>query len=111
MLGQAMNENHIQRSLGRIEAQNSQILEEQKRYRQENKEVKRQLESVKHRQEAAEKERASMAAQLETVKKNTDEFNKWKERGVGALMLISTMAALVGGSLAASWQKILDVFK
>jgi len=30
---------------------------------------------------------------------------------VGALMLISGIAALVGGSLAASWQKILDVFR
>jgi len=103
--------NDIQRSLGRIEAQNGQILEEQKRYRQENKEIKRQLQAVEHKQETAEKERAAMALQLEEVKKNTDDFNKWKERGVGALMLISGIAALVGGSLAASWHKILDVLR
>jgi len=52
-----------------------------------------------------------MAERLKEVEKNTADFNRWKERGVGALMLISAIAALIGGTLATSWQKILDIFK
>jgi len=94
----------IQRTLGRIEARLDQVLEEQKRNRPE-------LESIKHEQARAAKERQEQAERMKTVEKNTADFNKWKERGVGALMLISGIAALVGGSLAASWQKILDIFR
>jgi len=52
-----------------------------------------------------------MAERIGVVEKNTADFNKWKERGVGALMLISAAAALIGGAFAASWQKILEVFR
>jgi len=98
------NERNIERTLGRIEAQLALLLEEQKRERQE-------LEAIKREQAFARKQREEQAKRLEAVEKNTADFNKWKERGVGALMLISIAAALIGGGLAASWHKILDVFR
>jgi len=98
------NERNIERTLGRIEAQLALLLEEQKRERQE-------LEEIKREQSLARKQREEQAARLSKVEENTADFNKWKERGIGAIMLISGLAALVGGSLVASWQKILDIFK
>jgi len=94
----------IQRTLGRIE-------EEQKRTRKENKEISQQMGTVHHKQDTAEKERAAMAEQLAVVEKNTADFNKWKERAIGAVMLVSMIAALVGGGLAASWHKIVDLVR
>jgi len=101
----------IERALGRIEGKQDQILEEQKKASLERKEIFRQMEVIKRRQELAEKERARMAERLKEVEKNTADFNKWKERAIGAVMLISTAAALIGGTLATSWHKILDVFR
>jgi len=106
-----MSERDISRILGRIEATTALILEEQKRDRLEFKEIRQSHEEIKRRQEAAEKERSIMSERLKEVEKNTADFNKWKERGVGAIMLISIAAALVGGSLAATWHKILEVFR
>jgi len=69
------------------------------------------LQAVERKQEAAEKERAAMTAQLKIVEQNTTAFNKWKERAVGAVMLISGIAVLVGGGLAASWHKIVELLR
>jgi len=101
----------IQRSLGRIEGKQDQILEEQKKASQERKEIFQQMEAIKRKQEMAEKERAAMSERLKTVESNTTDFNKWKERAIGAVMLISLMAALVGGGLAVSWHKIVDLLR
>jgi len=106
-----MSNVNIERSLGRIEGKQDQILEEQKKASQERKEIFRQMETIKRKQDMAEKERANMAERLKEVEKNTADFNKWKERAIGAVMLISTAAALVGGGLAASWHKILEMFR
>jgi len=103
--------NNIERSLGRIEGKQDQILEEQKKASLERKEIFQQMEDIKRKQELAEKERASMAERLKTVEQNTTDFNKWKERAIGAVMLISTAAALIGGTLASSWQKIVDLLR
>jgi len=106
-----MTKESIERSLGRIEGIQLQILEEQKKASLERKEIFRQQEAIRREQELARKQREEQAERLKEVEKNTADFNKWKERGIGAIMLISAAAAIVGGSLAASWQKILDVFK
>jgi len=99
-----MNSNDIQRSLGRLEAKVDTLLSERK-------DEKKQLAIIERKQDTAEKDRTAMAERLKEVEKNTADFNRWKERGVGALMLISAIAALIGGTLATSWQKILDIFK
>jgi len=99
-----MNEKSIERAIGQIEGKVDQVLEQQKKSSQD-------LELVKLEQGRVSRQREEQAERLKEVEKNTTDFNKWKERGVGALMLISGIAALVGSGLAASWQKILEVFR
>jgi len=99
-----MNEKSLERAVGRLESKVDLVLEAQQRERQE-------LEEIKREQALARKQREEQAARLTKVEANTADFNKWKERGIGAIMLISGFAALVGGSLAASWQKILEIFR
>jgi len=106
-----MNNSNIERSLGRIEGKQDQILDEQKRASQERKDIFRQMEVIKNRQEMAEKERTAMVERLETVERNTAEFNKWRERAIGAIMLISLVATAIGGTFATSWQKIIEMFR
>ena len=48
---------------------------------------------------------------IESVEKPVAEFNRWRERAIGALMLVSLVAALIGGAIAAYWHKIIDAFK
>jgi len=96
--------NDIQRAVGRLEGKVDQVLEQQKKTGQD-------MELVKLEQKRASRQREEQAERLKEVEKNTADFNKWKERGVGALMLISGIAALVGGTLATSWHKILDVLR
>jgi len=52
----------------------------------ERKDEKKQLAIIERKQDTAEKDRTAMAERLKEVEKNTADFNRWKERGVGALM-------------------------
>jgi hypothetical protein len=38
------------------------------------------------------------------------DFNKWRERGMGAMMLIGLVASAVAGLLGAFWTKIIGYF-
>jgi hypothetical protein len=46
-------------------------------------------------------------AKLEPI---ADDFSRWRERGIGALMLISFFAAILGAAISAIWQKIVGLF-
>jgi hypothetical protein len=48
----------------------------------------------------------SIDDRLEKVEEPVAEFSKWRERGVGAVMLISFVAASVGGLFVAFGKKI-----
>jgi chromosome segregation ATPase len=55
---------------------------------------------------AADAKIVSVDDRLESVEGPVAEFNKWRERGVGAVMLISFVAASVGGLLVTFGKKI-----
>ncbi len=46
------------------------------------------------------------ATRLEKVEEPVAEFSRWRERGVGAIMLISFVAASIGGLLVAFGKKV-----
>lgn len=43
---------------------------------------------------------------LEKIEPVAAEFSRWRERGIGALMLISFISAILGAVLTAAWRKI-----
>jgi len=45
------------------------------------------------------------------VEKPVVELNKWRERAIGAAMLISLSTALIGKAVASYWQTISALFR
>jgi len=91
------NNNRILDNQNKADISRKQLHESMEALRAEIADYKRRLESAEKR--------------LDAIEKPVAELKKWRERVVGAVMLISGFAALVGGGLAASWHKILEVFR
>jgi len=102
---------NIERALGRVEAKVDTLLAENEHDKARRKDQYQRLAAIENKQNVAEKERAQISERLKTVEQNTADFNKWRERATGAVMLISALVALIGGGLATSWHKIIDVFR
>lgn len=66
---------------------------------------------IEHSQDDLGKRIDGVLKRIESVEKPVAEFNRWRERAIGALMLVSLVAALIGGAIAAYWHKIIDAFK
>jgi len=48
---------------------------------------------------------------MDAVEQPVAELKKWRERSIGSFITISGLAALIGGTLASSWQKIWEVVR
>lgn len=103
-------EANLERSLGRVEGKLDLILSAQaeesktrRKHFERTSEVERALETL-----AA--DTARIEARLAAVEAPVAEFSKWRERAVGALMLISFMSAATGAALAAMWHQALEWF-
>jgi len=116
-----MTENH-DRAIGRVEGKidlmikdNCRIIDNQNRADIGRKQLYEAIESLRAemRTEIADyKRRLGLAEKrLDALEKPVAELNRWRERAVGAIMLVSISAATIGGALAVSWQKIMDVFR
>ena len=66
---------------------------------------------IEHSQDDLGRRIDDVRKRIESVEKPVAEFNRWRERAIGALMLVSLVAALIGGAIAAYWHKIIDAFK
>jgi hypothetical protein len=64
------------------------------------------MEELGRKIEATDRKVESIDDRLEKVEEPVAEFSKWRERGVGAIMLISFVAASVGGLLVTFGKKI-----
>jgi len=106
-----MNEKSIERAIGQIEGTSKLILENQTRAEASRKQLYEEFKALRteianygHRIEALEK-------RMDALEQPVAEIKKWRERSIGGIISLSALAALVGGSLAASWHKILDIFR
>jgi len=66
---------------------------------------------IEHSQDDLGRRIDDVRKRIESVEKPVAEFNRWRERAIGALMLVSLVAALIGGAIAAYWHKIIDAFR
>jgi hypothetical protein len=90
-----MSEQSTDRSLGRLEGQMSAILSSQAK-------IIEQLDALSK----TPAEIANMQKRLEKIEPIAEDFGRWRERGVGAIMLLSFIAATFGAVLTAAWHKI-----
>jgi len=102
---------NIDRAIGSIEGTLKLLLDNQSRAEVSRKQLYEEFKALRteitnsgHRIETLEK-------RMDAVEKPVAELNKWRERSIGSLLSLSALAALIGGTLATSWQKILDVMR
>lgn len=105
-----MTDNH-DRAIGRIEGKLDQLIEEQRRAMQKRSEMYKQLESLRKNQDEMTRQIKDVDRRLGYVEEPVTEFNRWRERAIGAAMLISLTAAMIGGTVAAYWAKLVAMFR
>jgi len=106
-----MSDVNIERALGRMEETLKQVLENQTRADTGRKQLYESVEAL--RAEIADYKRRieGLERRIDAVERPVAELSKWRERSIGSIITISGMAALIGGGLATSWHKIIDIFK
>lgn len=94
------------RAIGRIEGKLDLIIADQEKARQDRRQQYERLEKLERLTEATDRKADSIDKRLEKVEEPVAEFSRWRERGVGAIMLISFAAASFGGLLATFGKKL-----
>ena len=95
-----------ERAIGRIEGKLDLILAEQEKAATARKAQYEKLDALDRKVDATETKVESIDKRLEKVEEPVAEFSRWRERGVGAIMLVSFAAASVGGLLATFGKKV-----
>ncbi|TPF76749.1 hypothetical protein FHY56_04465 [Brucella gallinifaecis] len=101
-----MTEAGQDRAIGRVEGKLDQIIKDMDRARDDRKQQYERQEKTERILEKMERKIDSLDSRLENVEEPVADFNRWRERGVGAVMLISFAAASFGGLLATFGKKI-----
>jgi len=105
-----MTENY-ERIVGRIEGKLDHLMEGQNQMARKWEELSANFISLLRRQDAQKHQLALLKQRLDGVARPVDEFGRWRERAIGALMLLSLGGALIGGGLVAFWQKMVTLLR
>lgn len=99
-------DSNVERSIGRIEGKLDIILAEQEKASEVRKVQYEKLDQLDRKVEVTESKVRSIDKRLEKVEGPVAEFSQWRERGIGALMLVSFVAASFGGLFVTYIKKI-----
>lgn len=94
------------RAIGRIEGKIDRIIAEQDRATEARKAQYEKLDVLDRKVDAAHTQVATIDGRLKKVEEPVAEFARWRERAIGAIMLVSFVAATIGGLLVAFGKKI-----
>jgi len=95
-----------ERAIGRLEGKIDLMLAEQAAAAQSRKQTYEKLETLGRKIDATDAKVEAIDTRLEKVEEPVAEFSRWRERGVGAIMLISFVAASIGGLLVTFGKKV-----
>jgi len=95
------------RAIGRIEGKLDLLIEENVQAAKKKEELHQKIDSIQRRQDRLDHKFLAIDERLEHIEKPLADLNRWRERAIGAVMLISFLAASIGGTAAVFWQKIL----
>lgn len=98
------------RAIGRIEGKVDLIIAEQERAALARKVQYEKLDALDRKVDKTDNKVASIDNRLQTVEAPVAEFNRWRERAIGAIMLISFVSAFSCALIVALWKKIWTVF-
>ncbi|UXM94630.1 hypothetical protein N5853_11050 [Bartonella sp. HY329] len=105
-----MTESH-DRAIGLIEGKLDRPIEDMERATEKRALQYERIDRIERKQDHTERTAKEILHRLEKVEKPVSDFNRWRERAIGALMLVSLISAFVGGTLASYWGKIISIFK
>lgn len=95
-----------ERSIGRIEGKIDMILAAQEKADVARKAQYEKLDALDRKVDTTEAKVDGIDKRLEKVEEPVAEFSRWRERGVGAMMLVSFAAATVGAAFATFGKKL-----
>jgi len=102
-----MADNNLERALGRLEGKVDLMLQDQQSAAANRKQTYQRLEEIDKKVDAAADKIKNADERLAELEAPVAEFSKWRERAIGALMLISFVSAATGAALVAAWKGIL----
>lgn len=94
------------RAIGRVEGKLDQIIKDMDRARDDRKQQYEKQEKTDRTLDEVMRKLQSVDTRLSNVEEPVADFNRWRERGVGAVMLVSFAAASLGGLVAAFGKKL-----
>lgn len=95
-----------ERLSGRLETKVDMILAEQARAIESRKALYEKLDILDRKADKTEMEVESIDRRLEKVEEPVADFNRWRERGIGALMLITFVSGATGAVIATVGKKV-----
>ena len=101
-----MSEASQERALGRLESKVDLILADNERAAHSRKEQYEKLEQITRKADTTDRKIDGIDGRLKTVEKPVAEFEKWRERAIGALMLVSLVSACTGAVALWIWRKL-----
>ncbi len=101
-----MTEAGQDRAIGRVEGKLDQIIKDMDRARDDRKQQYDKQEKTDRTLDEVMRQLRSVDSRLSNIEEPVADFNRWRERGVGAIMLISFAAASFGGLIATFGKKI-----
>lgn len=104
-----MNEASQERALGRLESKVDLILADNERAAHSRKEQYEKLEQITRKADAADRKIDGIDSRLKTVEEPVAEFEKWRERAIGALMLVAFVSACIGAVTPWLWRKLVSL--
>lgn len=99
---------NLERSLGRVEGKLDLILRTQDEEKSTRRAHYERMATVERAVETLAADAVRIDSRLTVVEKPVAEFSKWRERAIGALMLISFVSAATGATIMALWKHLLD---
>lgn len=101
-----MTNEHYERSIGRLEGKLDLVISDQECAARARKQQFTRIEALERQNIELKRLLESIDDRLSKVEEPVSEFNVWRERGRGALMLIGFAAAAFGGFIATFAKKI-----
>lgn len=98
-----------ERAIGRIEGKLDLIISDQEKARQDRKQQYERQEKTDRSLDEVKRTVDSIDMRLQKVEEPVADFNRWRERGVGAVMLVSFFAATFGAVIATFWKKLVVI--
>lgn len=95
-----------ERDLGRIEGKLDAIVRDIEEGSDSRRRIHEKLEAMAGDVRDMKRDIKEVDERLETIEPTVAEISKWRERGIGAVMLISFAAAALGGLVATYGRKI-----